>query len=168
MPASISHWFNEIKTLKSLEFISGALLHLNTSNFINLEKIVLMDCSNIDDNFMMELVKNCQKLHTIAISNADVSANGMNVVTSLPNLRHLDTPFLNYELFNNLSNLEEIYCENFQLNVTEYQLSKFLQHLPNLKQFNFNDDEANELFCKLITKLGMKAKIIDYNPIWDD
>ncbi|KAK0086086.1 hypothetical protein PV325_003874, partial [Microctonus aethiopoides] len=168
MPASISHWFNEIKTLKSLEFISGDLLHLNTSNFINLERIVLMDCSHIDDNFMMELVKNCQKLHTIAISNADVTANGMNVVTSLSNLRHLDTPFLNHELFNNLSNLEEIFCEDFQLNVTEYQLSKFLQRSPNLKQFNFTDEEINELCYKLTTKLGMKTKIVDENPIWID
>lgn len=154
------HVINKICDLKAL-YIIGGVMHpsYDIIKLTNLQVISIHACHTIKDDFIIQMVNNCRKLHTVEISHCyEVKHNGTIAITSLPNLRILVSSYMNNHILNKLYNIIEIYCDlEFSLFDTYTCILHFLFRSRNLKKYNFRNKDCNDLVKQLVSKLNGRA-----------
>ncbi|KAK0081130.1 hypothetical protein PV326_007844 [Microctonus aethiopoides] len=152
---------NKITTLKSLylnNLDKSPTLSVEKFNFINLESIHLLQCPNVNDDFIKQLVEDCKKLCNVELYNCDrITARGLIPITTLPKLRHFGISKLDNEVFDRLSNVESIVCSFLTLNeeTKVFSIESFLCRSPNLKKCNVCVNGNDDYFDDYARNLGI-------------
>ncbi|KAK0084852.1 hypothetical protein PV325_006267 [Microctonus aethiopoides] len=150
-----------METLKALYINVEELPHLSfdMKKLRNLETLVITCMQLGSRDNLINLIRNCKKLHSVRFGSDDPSYEIiLNEMISLPNLRRLCLLDF-YESWHNFSNLEEIqiwYDEPSSM--TKDQIKSFLERSENLKTYYFFDSEFEELFQNVVIEIGHECE----------
>ncbi|KAK0179386.1 hypothetical protein PV327_005143 [Microctonus hyperodae] len=160
-----------MKTLKTLILKSGELpqQRFDIMKLQNLEILVIM-CTRVNAASITELMRNCRKLHTVQFHSSNIfPETTLNVMRSLPNLRHLHlkTNESSYESWYKFSNLESIeISQPERFSSKRNQIISFLQRSKYLKTYYFTHDSYDrdngfsELFHQIASDMGRDVQQI--------
>ncbi|KAK0094139.1 hypothetical protein PV326_011734 [Microctonus aethiopoides] len=176
VPISELPSFGGIGTIKALYFrifrmIGTPRLNFDMKKLQNLEVLIYIFSKLGEVEAITKLMMNCKQLHSVSFSSEDIlPETTLNVMMSLPNLRHLHlfTIKSSYESWHQFSNLENIYLSQYKfLLSTRNQIIDFLRRSKNLKTYYFDIrdhcQDFNEFFQQVASDIGHECKAKDSN-----